>query len=283
MADEDSNPVMNIGIAISDGVFKRLAVDVYFSMVNNQAVLIQWAMDQAFTAPGPYTFTLQRGYAANDNTFEDIATTTDQPWAYDNRPVFPQLGESVFYRVKLVDGDGDIYYSQAVDVSSYWTRYDWTLAREIVRKETMLLRKRTGSKGWLLKRRMFGDPCPDCVEPGTGKILNANCPDCYGTGIVGGYYPAFEYWVSFNPNARLSRLDPNVGLMVQIIETVRGLAYPVVETNDMWVMAHTNRRYLVMEDIAGIAKHRGIDLVLNLRLKEMPQSHPAYKVPTPCQ
>ncbi len=264
--------------------FKRLTVDAYFNRITDNRVLVEWAMDKAFIAPGPYTFVLYRGYAINDDAWTAVAETVDQPWAYDVAPVFPQMGTEVYYRVIMTDGEGQTYTSQAVSVGVYWNQYDWSLAKEIIRKEHLVLRKRAGTKGWLMKRREWGDPCVGCVDPATGQIIDTSgaCALCYGTGIVGGYYTPVEYWVIMNPTQRLAKLDADQGLLIQNVETVRALAYPTPSSLDVWIHGNTDQRFLVMNDIAAIARHRGIDLVLNIRLEERGRNDPIYLVPVPC-
>jgi uncharacterized phosphosugar-binding protein len=80
----------------------------------------------------------------------------------------------------------------------------------------------------------------------------------------------------------MMRLDREVGLKATVVETVRSLAYPLVQQNDILVIKPTNNRYAVSSDIATIARHRGIDLVVNLRLEMLPTTHVVYKIPTPC-
>ena len=262
--------------------FKRLTVDAHFNPIVKRRILVDWALSKEFDAPGPYTVTLQRGYATNDDSFIDVAVTVDQPWLYDNSPAWPGKGLDVFYRVKLVDGEGREYVSQPASAGSHWSRYDWTIAKEIIRKEHLVLRKRAGVKGWLLKRRLWGDICAACADPETGQINEPNCTNCYGTGIDGGYYDPLEYWVIMNPTQRLKKLDAQQGLKTQTIETVRSLAYPRPVGADVWVNAYTDQRYVVMGDVAATARHRGVDLVLNLRLEERDRSEPMYLVPVPC-
>jgi len=263
-------------------VFKRLTVDVHFNPIVNRRVLVEWALDESFIEEGPYTFTLYWSESPTADIWVPICEVIDQPWAYDTNPRLPLgKGTDFFYRVVLEDGNGNLYQSQAVNGTSYWGRYDWTLAREIIRKEIMLMRKRTGVKGYLYKRRAFGDPCP-CTEPVTGQINDPNCDSCYGTSYVGGYYEPFEYWVTINPSQHIRKLDAEAGLITENIETVRGLAYPSPESNDFWVNAATDQRYVVMSGITALALHRGIPLILQLRLQERSRSDAMYKLPLPC-
>jgi len=265
------------------GPFKRLTVEMHFNRVESNRVLVEWALNREWigAVPGPYTFTLYRGYAANDDNFVAVAETVDQPWLYDNQPVWPSKGSMVFYKVSLLDGNGTLWWSQGTHATSSFTRYDWTIAKEIVRKEHLLMRKRAGTPGWLLKRRLWGEPCT-CVNPITGQIENSTCPICYGTGIEGGYYEAFEFWVTMNPSQRIVKLDSTQGMQTSIIETVRALAYPAAASNDVWVHANTGQRYIVLGDIVAAARHRGIDLVMNLRLEERSRSESLYDIPVPC-
>jgi hypothetical protein len=147
-------------------VFQRITIDAFYSIATQQRVLVAWALVPDFGDKGPYTFTLQRSLSATDtaNEWEDIATCVDQAWIYDNRPLTSIVSATVYYRVKLVSSEGT-YTSQIQSTEAYWTPYDWSIAREIIRKESMLLQRRTGAKGWLFKRRSFGTTCTACTDP----------------------------------------------------------------------------------------------------------------------
>lgn len=263
------------------GPFRRLTVDAHFNAIVENRILVEWSLNRHFDNPGPYKFTLFRGFAANDDNFVPVAETVDQPWLYDNTPARPSKGTDVFYRVTLEDGNGDVFTSQAVSAGTNWERYDWTLAREIIRKESLLLAKRTGTDGFLLKRRVFGDRC-SCTDPETLRTVDPDCDQCFGTGILGGYYDPIRYPVSMNPVQRIKKLNQDTGLQSQIIETVRALAHPRPSQNDVWVHRFTDQRYIVQPDIAAIARHRGVDLILNLRLEERARSESIYNIPVPC-
>lgn len=261
--------------------FKRLQVESHFNALTKSRVQVAWVMDPAFDEPGPWKFTLERGRSPTDDAWEPVAETTDQPWLFDNHPVMGSHERSTFYRIVLVDGNDRRHVSQPTSFLQTWDHYDWRLMREVMRKETKLQQKKTGSRGVLLKARVWGDPCPVCVDPETGQVKRSQCLTCYSTGYVGGYYPPIEYWLTLDPAQRMKRLQGDGGLVTTVVETARGLAWPCPEGNDIWVQLDTNKRYLIGDDIAAIARHRGIDLILQLRLTELPQSNIVYQVPTP--
>ncbi len=236
-------------------------------------------MNPAFAEPGPYTFKLQRGRAVNDDDWEDVAQTIDQPWAYDNYPKLRPFDNSTFYRVILTDGNGKEWTSQPVAITTDWNHYDWSRMKEIVRKETLLLKK-AGSPGWLLKRRQFGEQC-ECVDPNTGTVHNSACPDCFGTGIEGGYYDALDFPVITQPDQRLRRLSGDAGLITMVFKSIRALAWAVPEGDDVWVNATSNERFFIGGDIKVLAQWRSIDVVLDLKLTQIESGHPIYNFPTP--
>lgn len=267
---------------MTDRPFKRLTVETHFHVVYEQRVRVSWALHERFTAPGPYVFTLQRALSPSETVWEDIAQCTDQPWIFDRYPLSITLAVPVFYRVRLVDGRNNEYISQAVTFETYWNRYDWSVAKEIVRKEAMVLRKRTGVKGWLLKRRTWGDPCPDCLDPVTLQSKDSNCQTCFGTSYAGGYFAPIEYWVAMNPSKRMTRLTQDRGIISANMETVRALAYPEPAQGDIWVHAATNQRFMIQQDVSAIARLRGVDLVVDIPLERLPTTHVIYNFPTPC-
>jgi hypothetical protein len=51
---------------------------------------------------------------------------------------------------------------------------------------------------------------------------------------------------------------------------------------DIWVQAATNRRYMIQQDVAAIARLRGVDLIVDIPMDGLPNTHVAYFIPTPC-
>lgn len=262
------------------GPFKRFDVDIHFNPITTQAVFLSWAMAPEFTAPSPWTFTLYRGVAPTDDAMEPIASVVDVPWIYDNRPIANMMDLTIYYRITLTDAAGATYNSDVFDCKSYWSRYDWSIAREITRKENLLLTKKVGTKGYLLKRRYFGTVCPVCTDPVLKTSNQSQCPSCFGVGFTGGYYPALECWLTLNATQFSQKLTEN-GLLTHTSESARGLAYPSPSPNDVWVNAHSNIRYFVASDTRAVARLRGIDLVVEFNLTKVAPNHAIYGVPTP--
>lgn len=261
--------------------FRRLMVEAYVPKMTVGAITVSWVMERDFNSPGPYYFTLRRHANPLDDNPVAVAKGTDVYFLEDRSKLDrdPEINLSASYSVELKDGDGNVFVSHVITHDDGWNHKDWLLAREIVRKEVLLQKKKAGTKGWLLKRKWFGDACPTCLNPVTGESTKPHCPTCFGTGITGGYYPAQEYWVLMNATSRMQKLTSDQGMITVNDENVRGLAYPVIEPNDIWVNAQTGDRMRVMENVAAIARHRGVDIVVNAKVSALPNSSVAYDIP----
>ena len=266
---------------------KRLTVEGCYHLAVDKSIKVSWALRRDFTEPGPYTFELYRGRAINADHWEKIAQVQDQSWIFDRRPKPRPHERSTYYRLRITDGEGVTYWCHPVSFDTIWNHYDWRLVKEIVRKELLIQGRRNGkarargagTRGWLLKKRQFGDPCTTCLDTNTGVSTNANCPECFGTTVVGGFYDPLEYWVIQQPAMRSTKLSDAGDTRTVVIESVRALAHPSPEAGDIWVSAAGDIRYEIQGDIERLARHRGVDVILGLRLLELPTTHAAYDIP----
>ena len=89
-------------------------------------------------------------------------------------------------------------------------------AEEIQRREFILLRKFTGVKSYLFKRKTYGQRCPACWDPVSETVTDDHCTTCFGTSFAGGYFPPQPLFVQYDasPNqvqkTYSGRLEPNV-------------------------------------------------------------------------
>jgi hypothetical protein len=183
------------------------------------------------------------------------------------------------YRVD-VEIDGDPVASLSQNVGTQHTPRNQKIAEEIVRKEYLLMRKRTGTPGMLLKRRHWGQAC-SCVDPDTGESRNSRCPKCYGTGVLKGYFNAVDYLVSFGPQKqrKLDISEPDVGTVDSVPPLqARAFICPQLDAGDIWVNCVTDERYLVgrLQE----TWFAGVPLLYEaVELKPLPSGDIAYELP----
>ena len=258
-------------------VFNRVWTD---SLMRGGTV-VYWQMSANFVDTGPWEFQAQWGRTVN-GPWTDISTVTVQDTYYTVDPGSHLYAKQIdlYYRVRVTSGDARTFYSDATRADGGLPQRDWRMAREIVRKEYLYYMKAPGGiRGCLLKRRSWGDRCPDCTDFDTGEVSKPKCLTCFETGIVGGYYPPYSYWV-LNQGQRGHRLarDDQKGMTSSNKMTVRGVAYPYVETGDIWVSTDNDRRW-VINTITEVTVMRTRPVILNLELKLAPASDIIYDFP----
>lgn len=250
---------------------------------------ICWELSRSFWPPeptAPFHFYVDLGRPATD---EWIALNSE-PIVDDCCYIDPCQrdltdGHDVMYRVRLViplsTGECVVYKSMPVGTFGRLTKSDWLKARDIARREHLQQRQIEGTQGFLLKRKKFGVRCPQCTDWDTKEITNSDCGNCYGTGLVGGYYAGVEFWMTLNNNwsRRLKTFEPPRGTHdAGNWGTGRCVFYPPIDTKDIWVRADNDTRYII-DNYVPVAQFRGLPIVVVAQIRLAPASDVIYNVP----
>lgn len=258
-------------------VFRRVWVD----NIMRGGTIIYWEMDPAFVDSGPWSFQAQWGRTIN-GPWTDVLVAPVQDTYYTMDPSSHLYAKQIdlYYRVRVTSGDARTFYSTPARADGGLPARDWRIAREIIRKEYLYYLKSPGGvRGCLLKRRNWGDRCTDCTDYDTGEVSRPKCYTCYGTGIVGGYYPPVEYWTLWqNPRQQRIQRDDQRGMVADKAMSARGVAYPYVESGDIWVSTDNDRRWVV-NSFQELTIIRTRPVILNLELKLAPASDIIYDFP----
>jgi hypothetical protein len=244
---------------------------------------VEWSLHPKFTETGPYVFQLQVGRTGLDEADDWTnvgAPVTDTYYALDDTQRVYGKFQWTHYRIKLTVGSTD-YYSVPVAPLGNLTFQDWNKARELIRMEKLRLKQAAGQEGYLLKRKLFGTPC-SCIDRMTGETRKPHHEECYGTGIVGGYFDPYPcFYVDQSTRAHRSHLDGGTGRgTIDDLPIVSGrmLNMPQIFSYDVWVDRDTDQRWM-MHKIDSVVEVRGVPLVLSVEMRLLPFSHPVYKIP----
>ena len=155
---------------------------------------------------GNCLFNVYRGDSA-EGPFEKLNPT---PF---NSNFFKDTGErdyykfkSSYYVVEVQLPDGRLTKGAPTTWEVVRHRFVELRSKEIQRREMLLLSKFTGVKALLFKRKYFGKRCPNCWNAEIEKITKDHCPVCIGTSFEGGYYPAFETFMQWDPTTNTTNL-----------------------------------------------------------------------------
>jgi len=116
----------------------------------------------------------------------------------------------------------------------------------IFQKSATTMRSRYGGRPVIvLKRRTNGQVCTDCFDDTLLRRTKENCPTCYDTSWVNGYWPSMQVQAMMNPTPR--RAEVTLWGLFEPGDTILTLLnYPVIIPRDI-IVDRNNRRWQVVQ------------------------------------
>lgn len=177
----------------------------------------------------------------------------------------------VWYRVRAVlrDSSGQepdkVIESIPTQITGALSDRAYSAGRVIMQSFYKTLKKGGGQQGFLLKRKLWGERCPECTDFDVETIINAHCHICYGTGIVGGYHEGIEFWVMPSVVSGRQRQPSPIGITDDYGISAQCAAYPWIDAGDVWIDAKTGERF-VIKAVSHVAELERKPLILSLSL-----------------
>lgn len=136
------------------------------------------------------------------------------------------------------------------------------VAREIIRREALLLRRFNGNFCAFLLRRQDGQRCPSCYDfTLKRKGVRSNCRRCYDTGFDGGYAkPVYGFVFHWDP-ARSVRLTQMGEQKSQRGTDDWTTNYPLLNAGDVFVLQDNSRWRISEPRATKLAGERGSQAV----------------------
>lgn len=253
--------------------------EIYTQNKITGGTVIFWGLSRCFNDPGPYMFTVE--WAETPTGEWQVVPTgplIDTYWAEDPVQRLYAKEFELYYRIRMETPNGQ-HTSFAQQAAGTWNKREWLIARDICRKEWLRLSKQVGVPCFLLKRKIAGPRCETCVDWDNNRdSAVSDCPDCYGTGITGGYWAPFDTFMDTSTFPRNKEFAENVGLKEDVVTEVRLFGYPHVSTYDILVDKSSDRRWVVRK-VENVAELRGQPLVYTAEIRLAPFTDPIYKIP----
>ena len=261
--------------------FRRVNAD----FLTTGGARVTWELDNSLTDAGPYTFQLyasQSGVPDADDWVTVGPPAVDPAYLIDPTQRLWGMSSTLHYRLVLTTAVAS-YTSVAANVYGDFSKEQWLLVREELRKEQLMMRRFVGIHGWLLKARRYGTRC-DCVSTEDGEIGNSSCATCYGQGLVGGYHPpvpfTYSTFVGGGGPGTKERVAYNEsrGTTRPVTERGRVLATIPVVARDAWVVSGSDERYYIHE-VTDLVCVQGVPIVYQLEFRLAPKSDILYAFP----
>ena len=204
------------------------AIKVTLQVIFLKEVIVEWVVPRSWDCTfniyyslneqGPYTKV--NVTQVSGNYFRDIEAKADSKY------------RSYFYIVEAVFQTGQKTKSFPVTWENKRSSWVELRAKEIQRRESLLLTKFTGVDSYIFKKRIFGQRCNNCWDTELEKVTWDHCPVCLGTSFKGGYFPGFKTKLQYEPTPNQSILSSQ-GVLEQNTIPAWTIDYPRIDTFDI--------------------------------------------------
>lgn len=254
--------------------FARINVD---NLIDGN-IRLTWEMDRHLIDVGPYSFQLQVGHTALEDADDWVdvgAPVVDTYTVTDTTKRLFGKTLDVHYRLELTTST-DTYISHAVSCEGLLSKRDWLTWQEVLRKERLRHSTLTSVKGYLLKARRYGTPCPVCLDEYTEEVSKSKCMTCYGTGFEGGYFTPLEAnYADLGLQSSRDHRNANIGMQNEHVIQARFLGDILLYSYDVWINAFSDERYYVQTTQVS-SQIRGVPISYNVELRLAPFSDIIY-------
>jgi hypothetical protein len=266
-----------MSIALPARVFTFSSVEVYLTPENEK--IVEWTVNSRFEfKTSAVVFHVEIARSAGEWTRITTAPIQNTCVFLDTDQHRCSIDSDIYYRVVADDGTCE-YPSSPAHTMGEMSRHDRVMAREILRKEYLRMRKTpAGTLGQLLRRREHGTRCTSCVDFDLEEPVGSFCTECYGTGFKRGYYNAIPYYMDVGVSSSQKDVTSPMGLQDNQTKTARCVAFPRISTYDIWVHTSANLRF-VIRGVASVAEIRSVPLIYNTQIRPLPVSDIVYQVP----
>ena len=104
----------------------------------------------------------------------------------DTNALIPNPGETVYYKIRMVQEGREPINSNPVELFSVLPRHEYGIVAAHINAEWLGMRLAGGVPAWHCIPLSSGDPASG-LDPETGLITNAPCGDSYGLPFAGGF------------------------------------------------------------------------------------------------
>lgn len=226
----------------------------------------------------PPDFILQVENSRAGGPWEVLATGLRDVCAFvDSRKRNYNKQMNEYYRVRLMSKcTGDNWVSQVVEAGNAKV-YPFSTEAQNVLKQVEKAIELSGCTGVLLKKKTWGCRCPLCTDFDNQSTVNEHCPNCFGTGIAGGFYNGIT--MNIIKDSITSSDGPTThGYGQSEIVKARCIAYPWIHFGDIWCEDITNNRFYIL-DATPTSSYKHIPLLYTVTMSRLEMTDALYTPP----
>ena len=229
----------------------------------------EWSPPVTSDAPAPWIFQVLQSDDGQSNWIPISEPMADQYAFVDQRRAKLDRDAGPYYKVQMFSGATLVDESPARAIQEDLPRNDYLIARELMFREGRGMRKKAGVPVKVWKRAQTGRPCERCADPVTRASSDAECPSCFGTGVVDAYHGPYPAWAVFTPATSDKNVADGGASGVSDIGyfKARMLATPPLARNDVIEHPATGARMRV-HTITNVTEIRRVPILQDMEATE---------------
>lgn len=175
----------------------------------------------------------------------------------DENFVIPNKTQQTFYRV-IVQYNKNRFTSDSVATFDKLNKKEYGILHRMMQLEQYrMFNAQNGLEFVIFKQKIGGEPC-ECIDENTGQHLGSTlCPECFATGIKGGFDDPVKTLVETSKQQEKIDYDKEGrGAKDEDVRSFRVVAYPELRKGDLIINPRSDERFLVEQK--KIFKFKGI-------------------------
>jgi hypothetical protein len=263
-----------------------------YAPLPRSGVFVQWDLEERPEVGPDYVFSVSRSEGPR-GPFVEVAAGVTNPYYFDAHIAGTSgamvaweqrsISQTVYYRVQAFDVTTPLPRPVALaedicEVGDRLPKASWLVRRKMQRDMTLQMKVRNGVPIAILKLKHWGTRCTRCFDRTTKSVLDNDCPICFATGFVGGYYDPIVVLGRKGVTAVQSQLRTTNTAEVNT-PAFWMLDYPQIVREDILVELRTGRRFAVVgttrTEIQGVPVHQRAEI------SELARDNTSYRVPVP--
>lgn len=248
--------------------------------IQGTVINVQYNVDPLFDGRAPYKYSLT-AYQDESFTHPLYVLKSDTFFIADDTATRQNQLPSFLYTLSLTTVDNKVYTSPFFGwgINDSMTRNKYLSASEISRRERVRFNY-AGLFAYVLKRKAYSCAATGDVDPVTGEPLVDNTVT-FGTGALGGYYPAVLTRLSIENKETKTDYSPDGrGSQHSEMLKVRSAGFPFIDQHDI-IVTKSGKRYIAADTNSTYFPGTTMILIQQPTLRLVPNTDTIYSIVVP--
>lgn len=243
--------------------------------------VVSWELYPVFTDPRPHNYTLQvaKTSTPTESDWVDVGPAAENTcYLVDDER--RDYGETFDHHRRVVlETPVNVYKSPIVPVGIVTSHRDWRLKREFLRQERRKGKLFTGTAGFLMKRRRYGNPCTRCAKNSMAMASDPTCHVCEGTGVQVGYHRMGleEIYADMGLAEMREDIEEARQTVKDVVVRTTLAGFPLISSRDIWIEKVSGQRWSI-EKVLATAAIRNDTFKVDVEMRLIPFTDHVYKV-----